>query len=79
MIGMAVLALVLSLAIQFVVLRRRAAELERWGRSLRDRERYLHQLDNASGQAALDPEDALRENADAADPPAARQRGATQP
>jgi hypothetical protein len=55
MMGIAVLALVLALAIQSVVIRRRAVELERWGQLLRERERYLQQREDASRRAARTP------------------------
>jgi hypothetical protein len=55
MMGIAVLALVLALAIQSVVIRRRATELERWGQSLRERERYLQRREDASRRAARAP------------------------
>jgi hypothetical protein len=50
--GIAVLAVVLALAMQYVVLHRRAVALERWGQSLRQRERYLRQRAEASRLAA---------------------------
>jgi hypothetical protein len=62
MIGIALLAVVLAVAIQSVVIQHRAAELERWGRSLRERERYLRQMGAASRQAAQGPGDHPRDD-----------------
>ncbi|HEX8199083.1 MAG TPA: hypothetical protein VF590_01245 [Isosphaeraceae bacterium] len=57
-VGIAILELVLALAVQHVVLQRKAAALERWGASLRQRERYLRQRGAAPWTAASDRRDA---------------------
>jgi len=65
MTGIALLAVCLALAFQLVAIRRRAAELERWGQSLRQRERHLRQMDSSVKRAAPRSEDPLRHAADA--------------
>ena len=64
MIGIALLSVVLALAVQLYAIRRRQAELERWGRSLRERERYLHRLGDASRQAVKAREEAQSASGD---------------